>query len=112
MSLRRGSSATLFTGCSFWDNSAVNGGAIGGAFATAALHSSTILLNEAASNVSTVPFSSIYQEMMCLFDSALASCSLILASLCAQFLLSIKYVHVPVWFRAEAFTCKGPFRTC
>ena len=55
ISLRRGSSATLFTGCSFWDNSAVNGGAIGGAFATAALHSSTILLNEAASNVSTVP---------------------------------------------------------
>ena len=59
ISLRHGSSATLFTGCSFSDNSAVNGGAIGGAFATAALYSSTMLFNEATDNVSTLFSSSI-----------------------------------------------------
>lgn len=52
VSLRLWSSATLFSGCLFSDNFAVNGGAISGDFATAALHSSTMHFNEATGNVS------------------------------------------------------------
>lgn len=55
ISLRLGSSATLFSGCLFSDNLAVNGGAMSGDFATATLHSSTMHFNEATGNVS-VPF--------------------------------------------------------
>ena len=65
VSLRLGSSATLFSGCLFSDNFAVNGGAISGDFATATLHSSTMHFNEAAGNVSILM--AILFEILLLF---------------------------------------------
>ena len=76
VSLRLGSSATLFSGCLFSDNFAVNGGAISGDFATATLHYSTMHFNEATGNVSILRrFYSRCYYSCCFYSVYLHTCA-------------------------------------